>query len=104
MWAVRHLRTEVIIGEAADPEAEPLVFEEEVKVEEGEVEVVVNLGDSLLGCLFHRLEVCSIVPVVITSVSYRSQASIPTGRNLLRFQRPSKLPPTGTLPHWLRER
>ena len=96
----------MIIGEAADPEAEPLVFEEEVKVEEGEVEVVVDLGDSLVGCLIHRLEVCSIVniPIVITSVSYRSQASFPTGRHLLRFQRRSKLPPTATLPHWLKER
>ena len=57
VWAVRHLRTEIIIGEAADPEAEPLVFEEEVKLEEGEEEVVVSLGDRLVGCLFHRLEV-----------------------------------------------
>ena len=65
---MRHLRTEVIIGEAADPEAEPLVFEEEVKLEEGEVEVVVNLGDSLLGCLIHRLEVCSIVNIAFVII------------------------------------
>ena len=59
VWAVRHLRTEVIIGEAADPEAEPLVFEEEVTMlEEGEEgEGAVDLGDALVGCLFHRVEV-----------------------------------------------
>ena len=95
----------MIIGEAADPEAEPLVFEEEVKVEEGEKEVVVNLGDTLVGCLFHRLEVSSIVPIVLTSsISCRSQASIQTGRHLLRFQRPSKPLLMATLPHWLKER
>ena len=105
VWAVRHLRTEVIIGEAADPEAEPLVFQEEVQLEEGEEEVVANLGDTLAGCLFHRLEVSLIVNVsIITSVSCRSQASIPTVRNLLRFQRPSKRLLTATLPHWLKER
>ena len=103
VWAVRHLRTEVVIGEAADPEAEPLVFEEEMKREEGD-EAVVNLGDRLDGCLFHRLEVCSIVPTIITSVSCRSQASILTGRNRLRFRRRSRRPLAATLPHWLKER
>ena len=61
VWAVRHLRTEVVIGEAADPEAEPLVFEEELKFEKGDEEMVVNLGDRLVGCLFHRLEVYLIL-------------------------------------------
>ena len=106
VWAVRHLRTEVIIGEAADPEAEPLVFEEEVMMlEEGEEgEVVVDLGDALVGCLFHRVEVGFSDKIGISPCFCRSQASIPTARNLLRFQRRSKLPPTGTLPHWLKER
>ena len=53
VWAVRHLRTEIIIGEAADPEAEPLVLKEVVKLEEGGEEGVVNLGDHRVGCLVH---------------------------------------------------
>ena len=106
VWAVRHLRTEVIIGEAADPEAEPLVFEEEVTMlEEGEEgELVVDLGDALVGCLFHRVEVGFSDKIGISPCFCRSQASIPTGRNQLHFQKRSRLPLTATLPHCLKGR
>ena len=64
----------MVIGEAADPKAEPLVFEKEVMMEEGvQGEVVVNLGESLDGCLFHRLEVPLITFVFLCNLPfYRS--------------------------------
>ena len=84
VWAVRHLRTEVVIGEAADPKAEPLVFEKEVMMGEGvQGEVVVNLGESLDSCLFHRLEVPLITFVFLCNLPfYRSRASSLTDSNL----------------------
>ena len=101
VWAVRHLRTEVIIGEAADPEAEPLVYEQEVMMleEGGEGEVAVDLGDALVGCLFHRVEVGFSDKIGISPFFCRLQASIPTGRNQLHLQKRSRLPLTATLPH-----
>ena len=84
VWAVRHLRTEVVIGEAADPEAEPLIFEKEVMMEEGvQGEVVVNLGQSLDSCLFHRLEVPLITFFFLCNLPfYRSRVSSLTDSNL----------------------
>ena len=84
VWAVRHLRTEVVIEEAADPKAEPLVFEKEVMMEEGlQDELGVNLGESLDSCLFHRLEVPLITFVFLYNLPfYRSQASTLTDSNL----------------------
>ena len=81
---MRHLRTEVVIGEAADPKAEPLVFEKEVMMEEGvQGEVVVNLGESLDGCLFHRLEVPLITLFFLCNLPfYRSRVSSLTDSNL----------------------
>ena len=84
VWAVRHLRTEVVIGEAADPKAEPMIFEKEVMMEEAvQEELAVNLGESLVGCLFHRLEVPLITFVFLCNLPfYRSRASTLTDSNL----------------------
>ena len=74
----------MVIGEAADPKAEPLVFEKEVMMEEGlQDELGVNLGESLDSCLFHRLEVPLITFFFLCNLPfYRSRVSTLTDSNL----------------------
>lgn len=54
--AVRHLRPEVEVPEAADPESEPVVYEVTV-MEGGLREVEVVLSHNLTACVHHRVEV-----------------------------------------------